>query len=533
MDILAEGASVGHMVDTTVTALQWMIIVGYVLFVLLLDRFVLNRKLHALSVKESGLQVALFMCLNLLFGVAFVLPEYSLNGLMQYYGLYVSENSLSVDNLFIMLIILKQCGVPRELHQKALYWGINIAILLRVSLILVGTAVLVKAAPAMLAVAGYMLYVGYSQIFSGDDEKDVTERWSYKLVNKFVPVTYRTYGSKFFIRQRGKRLATVLFVVVAIIGCVDAMFALDSIPTAIALSSIMFVTIAGNINGVLGLRPMYFLMGHMAKYITRLNWGLGLICGAIGVKLIISNTWFMPLIGQEPVHVPISVALAWIGGSLLFAYVAGRIWPSAAKEGLDDENSEDSTLVTLYVDSGAVAKGEWESGLMGVYASQALVEARHYDDDGQVPVHVFAEAIGDASTAQAGAAYELERPYGIGTRPLLAPVLQQARRTAESVLGTHVAIILTPGVFGDQEEVRRLMREMPDNLFLLFIRVSDEPGGAGFLGELDTLYTDDRDSCHVVYATDDHGRPKQLIAYEIGTELDHWLKRRDALLTPA
>jgi tellurite resistance protein TerC len=531
---LAEGAPAGHVVDTAIRPLQWAVLGGFVIFALLIDRFVLNRKSRELTLKESALQTGFFVSLSVLFGLAFVLPQYGWNGLQQYYGLYVSEFSLSVDNLFVMLIILTQCGVPKELHQKALYWGINIAIVLRVGLIVGGTAILVKAEPLMLLVAGYMLYVAYDQVFGGDDEKNVTTRWSYKLINKLVPVTYRTYGSKFFIWQRAKWVATVLFVVVCIIGCVDVLFALDSIPTAIALSKILFVTIAGNVNGVLGLRPVYFLMGHLAKYIKRLNWGLCLICAAIGAKLITSDGWFMhDILGLKVIPVPISIALAWIGFSLLFAFIAGRIWPPKEATEVDKNADDKATLVSVYVDNGSVMNGEWAAGLIQEYTWQVLVEARHYDSDGQVPMYGFAQKLGEYRTARVGETLELSQLQHIGTRSHLAVALRHAKEVGESVLGTHVVVIVTAGVFADQKEARQLMAQMPDNTFVLYVRVSDEPGGAGFLGELDTMFTGDRDRCHVIYATDDAGQPKQLIVYEIGAELDGWLKERNALLVPA
>ncbi len=528
MPALAESTQT---VDLAVSPVQWVILAGYVLGVLIFDRLVLNRRPRELTLRQSGLQTALFVGLSLLFGVVFILPRYGAQGLQQYIGLYGSELSLSLDNLFILMIILKTCGIPREFHQKALYWGINIAIVMRVVMVIGGTTMLSKVDWLMLIVAIYMIYIGINQIRTGDDEADITQSRAYKLLTRIMPLTYRTYGDKLFIRQGGRILATLMLLAICLIGNTDAVFALDSIPTAIALSTIMYVTVSGNINGVLGLRPVYFLMEHITKYITRLNWGLASICCAVGFKLIVGSVWLMhDVLHVEPLDIPIGISLAWIVGSLVFAYVAGRIWPPKKAVDLTDASNKRSTMVRIYMDCGSVMDGEWKSGLMSGYLAEIARQARLYDSVGDVPLFGFGERVEPYHTLSP-TEEEPSRPRRrtLGVHSDLGAVLRHAKATSARVLGTHVVIIMTAGVTIGYEMTRRALLDMPANAFVVFVRVSDEPGGGQFLQELDDLRPGEHDRCNTIHATDDFGQPKHRIEYEIGEELDRWLKQRDAL----
>jgi tellurite resistance protein TerC len=520
-------------VDLAISPVQWTIIVGYVLVVLAFDRLVLNRRPRELTLRQSLLQTAFFVSLSQLFGVAFILPDYGLQGLQEYVGLYAGELSLSFDNLFILMIILKTCGIPRALHQKALYWGINIAILLRAVMIIGGTAVLSKVEWLMLGVAAYMIYVGISQLRSGEDD-DITQKRIYRLLTRIMPLTYRTYGSKLFIRQGGKVLATLFLLAICLIGSTDAAFALDSIPTAIALSTIMFVTVTGNINGVLGLRPMYFLMEHITKYITRLNWGLASICCAVGFKLITGNVWLVhEVLGLTPLDISIGISLGWIFGSLVFAYVAGLVWPPKVDEDATSASDKPKTMVRVYLDCGAGMDGEWESGLMERYLAEVMRQARYYDSVGNVPVFGFGQRIEPYSVLSSGGEVPSQRSRRtLGVSSDLALVLRHAKVAAETTKSTHVVIAMTAGVTIGYELTRQALRDMPDNTFVIPVRVANKPGGAEFLQELDDLLEAEQDRCNTVHATDDTGQPKHHIESEIGEELDEWLKGRDALPSP-
>jgi tellurite resistance protein TerC len=518
-------------VDLAVSPTQWAVLAGYVLVVLGFDRLVLNRRPKELTLRQSLLQTAFFVGLSLLFGVAFILPRYGVHGLQQYVGLYAGEFSLSLDNLFVLMIILKTCGIPRAFHQKALYWGINIAIVLRVAMVVGGT-VLSKVDLLMLVVAAYMIYVGISQIRTGNDETDITKGRAYKLLTRVMPLTYRTYGNKLFIRQGGKVLATLLLLAICLIGTTDAVFALDSIPTAIALSTIMYVTVSGNINGVLGLRPVYFLMEHMTKYITRLNWGLASICCAVGFKLIVGNVWLMhDVLGITPLDIPIGISLAWIAGSLVFAYVAGLVWPPKATEDESSTSDKQRTMVRVYLDCGSEMDGEWESGLMAHYLGEVMRQARYYNSAGDVPLFGFGEKVVSYDAlvpTEEGASQRERRTLGVNSN--LAVVLRHAKAAALATEGTHVVIVMTAGVTIGYEPTRRALCAMPDNAFVIPVRVANKSGGAEFLQELDDLLEED-DRCNTVHATDDSGRPMHHIESEIGEELDKWLNDRDALPT--
>lgn len=520
-------------VDLAISPVQWMVIAGYVLAMLIFDRLVLNRRPRELTLRQSLLQTAFFVGLSLLFGVAFILPDYGSQGLQEYVGLYAGEFSLSLDNLFILMIILKTCGIPREFHQKALYWGINIAILLRATMIVGGTTVLNKIEWLMLGVAAYMIYVGVSQLRAGE-EKDITQGRTYRLLTRVMPLTYRTYGDKLFIRQGGKVLATLLLLAICLIGNTDAVFALDSIPTAIALSTIMYVTVAGNINGVLGLRPVYFLMGHITKYITRLNWGLASICCAVGCKLIAGNVWLVhDVLGLTPLDIPISISLGWILGSLVLAYVAGLVWPPKADEDATGTSDKQRTMVRVYLDCGAAMDGEWESGLVERYLAEVMRQARYYDSVGDVPVFGFGQEVRPYSALTSGGEVASQRERRtLGVDSNLATVLRHAKVAAETTEGTHVVIVMTPGVTIGQELTRRALRDMPENTFVIPVRIANRPGGAEFLQELDDLLEGELDRCNTVHATNDSGQPLHDIEHEIGEELDAWLKKRDALPTP-
>lgn len=270
----------------------WVEFSVLVVVLLALDLLVFNKKEHEVKIKEALLWSAFWIFLGLAFGV-FVYYIKGQESALQYFSAYFIEKSLSVDNLFVFLMIFTYFKVPGKFQHRTLFWGIVGAVLMRFLFIFAGIK-LIEAFDWVLYLFGVLLiYSGYKIIKEKDKELHPEKNPIIKAFKKIMPVTDNFVGGKFFTRIDHKLFATPLFVVLLVIESSDIMFAVDSIPAVLAISQDMFIVYTSNIMAILGLRALYFAMAVVMRYFKYLNYGLSIILVFVGLKMILQH--FYPI----------------------------------------------------------------------------------------------------------------------------------------------------------------------------------------------------------------------------------------------
>ena len=311
----------------------WAWIVFYVLvFVMLIaDLKMFGKKgQHEVSVGEALKMTAVWIGVSLVFcvGIYLYYPGDSHGKAMEFLAGYLIEKSLSMDNLFVFLMLFSFFGVERKYQHEVLFWGIFGALVLRSVFIFAGAA-MVERFEWVLGLFGlFLLYTGF-KMFSHDDsqQSDPSQNIIVKLFKRFFPVTDQMHGDKFFILDNGRRLATPLFITLLVIETTDVAFAVDSIPAVFSVSRDPFIVLTSNIFAILGLRALYFALAAIAKYFTYLKYGLGVILIFVGIKMLLAMNEYVNglarLAGVEldmpPIEVPTWLSLAIIFGILLLS----------------------------------------------------------------------------------------------------------------------------------------------------------------------------------------------------------------------
>ncbi|OFZ19643.1 MAG: hypothetical protein A2Z20_12955 [Bdellovibrionales bacterium RBG_16_40_8] len=271
----------------------WPVFGGTVVLLLILDLFLFHRKSHEIKFKEALYWSFFWLTLASIFNIWFGF-RYGSNLGIQFTTGYLVELSLSVDNLFVMLLIFKSFRIPSQYKHGVLFWGILGAIIFRGVFILVGIDLLNKF-NWILYVFGVILIVSaFKFLFESEQKEDVTDSFVVRALKKLIPSTSRVDSNKFFVIEGGIRKATPLFFALIVIEVTDIIFAVDSIPAVLAVSRDAFVAFASNILALLGLRSLYFVI---ADYVTRFRYlkpGLATILGFVGVKMLLSDLYHIP-----------------------------------------------------------------------------------------------------------------------------------------------------------------------------------------------------------------------------------------------
>ena len=302
----------------------WILFTLFVLAMLAIDLRVINRKPHSRKVKEAVISWAVWIALAVIFAVIVYFwrgPQTAL----EFVTGYVIEESLSVDNLFIFLLIFSYFKVPPEYHYKVLFWGILGALIMRGIFILGGVGLINRFHWVIYLFGAFLVYSGIALALEGEPKVEPEKNPVLRLVRRVIPTTSNYSGDKFFVRQNGKRFATPLLAVVVAVETTDLIFAVDSIPAVLAVTRDPFIVYTSNVFAILGLRSMYFaLAGAMEKF-QFLHYGVSLILSFVGAKMLLSNKNFE--IGGFPLHyeIPTSATLAVIGGILAVSVVASLL----------------------------------------------------------------------------------------------------------------------------------------------------------------------------------------------------------------
>ncbi|SIQ38106.1 TerC family protein [Micromonospora avicenniae] len=312
-----------------VSGLVWAVTLVALVAVLAVDLLIIGRRPHEPSVRESSLWVGFYVGLALLFGAGLWLFS-GPSAAGQFYTGWLTEYSLSVDNLFVFVIIMARFGVPRQYQQKVLLVGIVLALIMRGGFIAAGAALISQFSWVFYIFGAFLIYTAINLARQGEPDEDefsenVLIRWS----RRALPIS-RTYdGARLVTHENGKRLFTPLLIVMIAIGTTDLIFALDSIPAIFGITQQAYLVFTANVFALMGLRQLYFLLGGLLDRLIYLSYGLAVVLGFIGVKLVLealadNNLPFIN--GGEHVawapHIPIWLSLLVIIGTLLVATVA-------------------------------------------------------------------------------------------------------------------------------------------------------------------------------------------------------------------
>ena len=296
---------------------QWLLTIGVAIAVLIFDVVMIARNPHRPATKELVVALSFYVGAAILFGVwVWVSHGSQLAG--EFYAGWLTEYSLSVDNLFIFLLIMAKFAVPEKFQQTALMWGIIIAIVLRGIFIWLGAAAINNFSWVFYIFGAFLIYTAIKLATEGEsDDEEYEENRFMKWVEKTLPST-KEWSGKLFVKENAKRVVTPLFIVVVALGTTDLLFALDSIPAIYGLTKEPYLVLTANLFALMGLRQLYFLLGGLLQKLVYLSLGLSVLLAFIGVKLILHalHENELPFInGGEHVNVPeipISVSLGAI-----------------------------------------------------------------------------------------------------------------------------------------------------------------------------------------------------------------------------
>ena len=301
----------------------WLLTIGLTTAFLLVDVFVIGRRPHVPSMGEAARHLTLYVALAVLFGVGvwhYAGTDYS----AQFFAGWLTEYSLSVDNLFVFLIIMAKFAVPHRLQQTALMVGIVIALVLRGVFIAVGAAVINQFAWVFYLFGAFLIYTAVRLAREGEsDDEEYEENRLLRWVESRFPATQQWHGTHLTVIESGKRLVTPMLIVVVALGTTDLLFALDSIPAIYGLTHEPYLVLTANLFALMGLRQLYFLIGGLLERLVYLSYGLAILLGFIGLKLVLHamHDNELPFInGGEPVgwapDIPIWLSLVVIVGTL-------------------------------------------------------------------------------------------------------------------------------------------------------------------------------------------------------------------------
>ena len=282
------------MVPLTESGWLWAGFVIFVICMLLLDLVVFNKKAHEIKMKEALLLSLFWISL----AVAFNLGVWKFLGTqkaMEFLTAYLIEESLSIDNLFVFILIFTYFQVRPEYQHKILFWGIIGAMVMRAIFIVTGVALIHRFEWIIYIFGGFLVITGIRMMFDKGKQIEPEKNPVIRLARKLIPITPVTHGSRLFVRINHKTLATPLFITLIMIEVTDLIFAVDSIPAVLAISSDPFIVYTSNVFAILGLRSLYFALASIIKYFRFLKYGLAAILFFVGSKMIISSFYKLPI----------------------------------------------------------------------------------------------------------------------------------------------------------------------------------------------------------------------------------------------
>ncbi|MGK3649731.1 TerC family protein [Pseudarthrobacter enclensis] len=323
-----------------VTPLIWIITIAVTILFFVYEFFAHVRKPHEPSIGESARWSAFYIGLALLFGVGIgMVSGWNFGG--EYFAGYLTEKALSIDNLFVFLIVMSGFAVPKKYQQKVLMVGIIIALVLRGGFIAIGATLIENFSWIFYIFGALLLFLAYKQAFGGHDSNPADGKFM-QLVRRVVPLTDEYHEDKITVKQGGKRFATPMLLTIIAIGFVDLIFAVDSIPAIYGLTNEAYIVFTANAFALMGLRQLFFLIGGLLERLVYLAQGLAVILAFIGVKLVFHALHVneLPFVnGGQPLlwvpEIPIWFSLLFIFATIVAATVASLV--KTRKDGKDDD----------------------------------------------------------------------------------------------------------------------------------------------------------------------------------------------------
>src|SRR5215211_7046560 len=292
--------------------------VGFSLFILLmlsLDLGLFNRKAHTIKYREAWIWSGVWVTLALCFAGLVFHYQGSQRGLEFLTG-YLIELSLSVDNLFVFLLIFSYFKVPARFQHRVLFWGVMGALIMRLTMIFVGAALLDRFHWIIYIFGGFLIYTGIKMFRAEEIEVQPEQNILVRVVTHFLPITRHYEEDKFFTKENGKLTGTLLLLVLMVVEVTDLIFAVDSIPAIFAITTNTFIVYTSNVFAILGLRSMYFLLAGVVEKFRYLRLGLAIVLTFIGLKMLLGAVGF---------HIPIKISLVFVAVVLVGSVVASLV----------------------------------------------------------------------------------------------------------------------------------------------------------------------------------------------------------------
>src|SRR5580698_3783493 len=302
------------------TPLLWLVFNLFVLAAIVLDLGVFHRRPHKMETREAVTWTLVWVGLSVAFGLGVMHFAGEQRGLEFFTG-YVIEKALSVDNLFLFLVIFRAFAVDEKIQHRILEWGILGALVMRGVMIAAGAGLIERFSWVLYVFGAFLVYAGLHMLFAKKAEMHPEENRISKFAKRYLRVTKEYAGSKFFVRQGGKLFATPLFVVLLIVEITDITLAVDSIPAIFGITRDPFIVYTSNVFAILGLRALYFLLADVLDYFHYLSIGLALVLMFIGAKMV-ADPWL---------HVSVVLSLGVVGGILLLAMASSLLVGTKAK----------------------------------------------------------------------------------------------------------------------------------------------------------------------------------------------------------
>lgn len=327
----------------------WVGFGSLILVMLSLDLGLFNRKSHTVTYKESVIWSSVWVSLALIFaGVVFW--HLGRQKGIEFVTGYLIELSLSVDNLFVFLLVFSYFKVPAKFQHRVLFWGVMGALLMRITMILLGTALIRQFNWIIYVFGAFLVFTGVKMFSQEETEIQPEQNPVVKLVTRLVPITRHYEGDKFFTIENGRRTGTLLLLVLVIVEVTDLVFAVDSIPAIFGVTTDTFIIYTSNVFAILGLRSLYFLLAGVVEKFHYLKLGLAIVLTFIGVKMLLpliakSLGYALDSLGATTLaeyarhgnHIPIGIALGVVATVLAGSVVASLIWPARAQRDIDIE----------------------------------------------------------------------------------------------------------------------------------------------------------------------------------------------------
>ena len=273
----------------------WILFWVVVITALGLDLFILNKHHGHVSIKDASVMVAAWVTLAFCFGGVIWFASGAQSALEFFTG-YVIEYSLSIDNMFVFIMIFTYFAVPKDHQPKVLLWGILGAVIMRFILIFIGVQLITRFTFMIYIFGAILIYTAIKMLVGKDEQIDPSKNLVLKLLKKIIPINEKVHNGDFFCRENGKLFATTLLATVVVIEASDLVFAVDSIPAVLAVTQDTFIVYTSNIFAIIGLRSLYFLLSWMAGKFEYLKYGIAAVLAFVGVKMLISHYYKMPTV---------------------------------------------------------------------------------------------------------------------------------------------------------------------------------------------------------------------------------------------